>query len=134
MENLYVTYTIWAKIYLAFFSIVQSNLVIRNVLIRNKSVLRNHFLLPIFNLLYKIKEQLALRNNFSRNVLSAPIFLECRSAPAPCQKKECHSHIAPDFESGAQEWRSKEWRSLTLGLWCMTVSFDFCINQHSVAQ
>ena len=29
------------------------------------------------------------------NVLSAPIFFECRSAPAPCQKKECHSHFAP---------------------------------------
>ena len=37
------------------------------------------------------------------NVLSAPIFLECRSAPAPCQNKEWHSHIAP-FEK--REWHS----------------------------
>ena len=37
------------------------------------------------------------------NVLSAPIFLECRSAPAPCQKKECHSHFAP--------FNKKEWHS-----------------------
>jgi hypothetical protein len=36
-------------------------------------------------------------------VLSAPIFLECRSAPAPYQKKEWHSHIAP-FEK--REWHS----------------------------
>ena len=37
------------------------------------------------------------------NVLSAPIFLECRSAPAPCQKKECHSHFTP--------FNKKEWHS-----------------------
>jgi hypothetical protein len=34
------------------------------------------------------------------NVLSAPVFLECRSAPASYQKKEWHSHIAP-FEKGS---------------------------------
>jgi len=33
-------------------------------LIRNKLVLRNHFLLPICHLLHKDKELLALRNNF----------------------------------------------------------------------
>ena len=43
---------------------VQSNLVIRNVLIRNKLVLRNHFPWPIWYLLHKNKEHLALRNNF----------------------------------------------------------------------
>ena len=43
---------------------LQSNLVIRNVLIRNKLVLRNHFPKPIFNLLHKDKTLLALRNNF----------------------------------------------------------------------
>ena len=43
---------------------VQSNLVIRNVLIRNKLVLRNHFPRPNANLLHKDKELLALRNNF----------------------------------------------------------------------
>jgi hypothetical protein len=42
---------------------VQSNLVIRNVLIRNKLVLRNHFPWPIVNLLHKDKEHLALSNN-----------------------------------------------------------------------
>ena len=44
--------------------VVQSNLAIRNGLIRNKLVLRNHFLWPICHLLYKDRELLALRNNF----------------------------------------------------------------------
>ena len=43
---------------------VQSNLAIRNCSIRNKLVLRNHFLWPICHSLYKDKEHLALRNNF----------------------------------------------------------------------
>ena len=43
---------------------VQSNLVIRNILIMNKLVLRNHFPWQIFNLLHKNNEHLALRNNF----------------------------------------------------------------------
>ena len=46
------------------FWLVQTNLVIRNVLSRNKLVLRNHFPWPIVNLLHKNKEHLALRNNF----------------------------------------------------------------------
>ena len=37
---------------------------IRNVLIRNKLVLRNHFPSPIDNLLYKDKEHLALKDKF----------------------------------------------------------------------
>ena len=45
-------------------TIVQSNLALRSCLIRNKLVLRNHFLWPICHLLYKNKEHLALRNNF----------------------------------------------------------------------
>ena len=44
---------------------VKSNLVMRNGLIRNKFVLRNHFPWPIANLLYKAKEHLALRNSFT---------------------------------------------------------------------
>ena len=43
---------------------LQSNLAIRNGLIRNKLVLRNHFLWPICHLLHKDKELFALRNNF----------------------------------------------------------------------
>ena len=43
---------------------IQTNLVIRNVLIRNKLVLRNHFSWPSVNLLHEDKEHLALRNNF----------------------------------------------------------------------
>jgi hypothetical protein len=50
---------------------VQSNLAIRNGLIRNKLVLRNHLLWPICHLLwpichllYKGKELLAFLNNF----------------------------------------------------------------------
>ena len=39
-------------------------MVIRNVLIRNKLVLRNPFQWPIVNLLHKDKEHLVLRNNF----------------------------------------------------------------------
>ena len=37
------------------------------------------------------------------NVLSASIFLECCSAPAPYQTKECHSHFAP---CDKKEWHS----------------------------
>ena len=44
--------------------LAQSNLATRNSLIRNKLVLRNHFLWPICHLLHKDKELLALRNNF----------------------------------------------------------------------
>ena len=44
--------------------LVQSNLAIRNGLIRNLLVLRNHFPWPICHLLHKDKEHLALRNNF----------------------------------------------------------------------
>ena len=56
---------------------VQSNLVIRNVLIRNKLVLRNHFPWPIVNLLHKDKEHLALRNNFrvTKNSLSPSLIV-----------------------------------------------------------
>ena len=43
---------------------IQSNLVTRNVLIRNKLVISNHFSWPIVNLLHKDKEHLALRNNY----------------------------------------------------------------------
>jgi hypothetical protein len=46
------------------FLVVQSNLAIRNGLIRSKLVLRNHFLWPICHLLHKDKELLAIRNNF----------------------------------------------------------------------
>jgi hypothetical protein len=46
---------------------IQSNLAIRNGLIRNKLVLRNHFQWPICHLLHKDKELLALRNNFLAN-------------------------------------------------------------------
>ena len=44
--------------------LLQSNLAIRNGLIRNSLVLRNHFPWPICHLLHKNKELLALRNNF----------------------------------------------------------------------
>ena len=43
---------------------MQSNLVIRKVLIRNKLVLRNHYSWPDDDWLHKGKEHLALRNNF----------------------------------------------------------------------
>ena len=46
---------------------IQSNLAIKNGLIRNKLVLRNHFLWPICHLLHKDKELLALRNNSRAN-------------------------------------------------------------------
>ena len=45
--------------------IIQSNLVIRNVLLRNKLISRNHFPWPNANLLHKDQEHLSLRNNFS---------------------------------------------------------------------
>ena len=43
---------------------IQSNLAIRNVLLRNLLVLRNHFPWPNCHLLHMNKEHLALRNNF----------------------------------------------------------------------
>ena len=46
------------------FILIQSNLAIRNGLIRNKLVLRNHFPWPIANFLHNDKEHLALWNNF----------------------------------------------------------------------
>ena len=45
-------------------NLIQSNLAIRNSLIMNKLVLRNHFLWLICHLLHKDKELFALRNNF----------------------------------------------------------------------
>ena len=42
-------------------TVVQSNLAIRNGLIRNKLVIRNHFLWPIWHLLHKDKELLAFQ-------------------------------------------------------------------------
>ena len=45
------------------FKYIQSNLALMNCLIRNKLILRNHFLWPICRLLHKDKELLALRNN-----------------------------------------------------------------------
>ena len=53
-----VFYNLWTSMY------IQPNLVIRNGLIRNKLVLRNHFLRPIVSLLHKDKEHLVLKNNF----------------------------------------------------------------------
>ena len=44
--------------------LVQSNLALRNCLVRKKLELRNHFLRPICHLLHKDMELLALRNNF----------------------------------------------------------------------
>ena len=52
------------KLTMKVFCQIQSNLMIRNCLIRNKFVLRNHFLWPICHLLHKNTEVLALRNNF----------------------------------------------------------------------
>ena len=43
--------------------LLQSNLAIRNGLIRNKLAIRNHFLWPICHLFHKDNELLALRNN-----------------------------------------------------------------------
>ena len=60
-------------------NVVQSNLVIMNVLIRNKLALRNHFLWPNANFLHKDKEHFALRNNFSvtKNSLPPCLTVQC---------------------------------------------------------
>ena len=65
--------------------IVQSNLAIRNGLIRNKLVLRNHFPWPICHLLYKNKELLALRNNFraTKKFLIAKFDCSMQSSASP---------------------------------------------------
>ena len=48
-----------------------------------------------------------------RSYFRSPQKYECHSHIAPFDKKEWHSSFAPYFGSGAQEWRSKECRSLT---------------------
>ena len=48
-----------------------------------------------------------------RSYFRSPQKYECHSHIAPFDKKEWHSSFAPNFGSGTQEWRSKEWRSLT---------------------
>jgi hypothetical protein len=48
-----------------------------------------------------------------RSYFRSPQKYECHSLIAPFDKKEWHSSFAPYFGSGAQEWRSKECRSLT---------------------
>ena len=65
---------------------IQSNLVIRNVLIRNKLVLRNHFLWPIVNLLHKDKEYLALRVNSRVTKKSLITKFDCSRYYVNCQK------------------------------------------------
>ena len=72
------------------FFLVQSNLAIRNGLIRNKLVLRNHFLWPICHLLHKNKELLALRNNFRATKM---FFI----AKFDCIRKFFYFKILPNF-------------------------------------
>jgi hypothetical protein len=49
----------------------------------------------------------------SRSYFRSSQKYECHSHIAPFDKKEWHSSFAPYFGSGAQEWHSKECRSLT---------------------
>ena len=61
-----------------------------------------------------VKNLINLLTDSTKIVLSSPIFLKCRSAPDPYQKKEWHSHIAP-FEK--REWHSLialSWKECTL--------------------
>jgi len=51
---------------------------------------------------------------------------ECHSHIAPFDKKEWHSSFPPFFRSGAQEWRSKEWRSLTHWSKYLLAPFFYC--------
>ena len=69
--------------YEIFLPLIQSNLAIRNGLIRNKLVLRNHFLWPICHLLHKDKELLALRNNFRATKKFLIAKFDCSSKTAP---------------------------------------------------
>ena len=77
-------------------TLIQLNLVIRNCLIRNLLVLRNHFLWPNASLLYKDKEHLALRNNFrvTEKFLSAKFdcALKSKNSCIPyCRSLDCRS-------------------------------------------
>ena len=85
--------------------IVQSNLAIRNVFIRNKLVLRNHFLWPICHLLHKDKELLALRNNFRTTKKFRIAKFDCT-----CRKKSWN-HLK----------RTYFWRVLALGSHCGSI-------------
>jgi hypothetical protein len=58
-----------------------------------------------------------------RSYFRSPQKYECHSHITPFDKKEWHSSFAPNIGSGAQEWRSKECRSLTHCLFHPTLSF-----------
>ena len=70
---------------------------------------------------YLLKKNVRKKENFrkkrvkeeGRSYFRSPLKYECHSHIAPFDKKEWHSFFAPYFGSGAQEWRSKECRSLT---------------------
>ena len=62
VRSLYTQYFV-LYFFTSSYYMVQSNLVIKNVLVRNKLVLRNHIPRPIANL-HKDKEHLAIRKNF----------------------------------------------------------------------
>ena len=57
---------------------------IRNSLIRNKLVLRNHFLWPICHLLHKDKERLASRNNFRVTKKFLIVKFDCSTVHIQC--------------------------------------------------
>ena len=69
---------------------VKLNLAIRNGLIRNKLVSRNHFLRSICHLLHKDMELLALRNNFRATKMFLIAKFDCtskkgrRGSNSPC--------------------------------------------------
>ena len=63
--------------------LIQSNLALRNCLIRNKLVLRNHFPWPICHLLHKDKELLSFRNNFRATKKFLIDKLDCTTERSP---------------------------------------------------
>jgi hypothetical protein len=79
-----------------------------------------------------------------RSYFRSPQKYECHSHITPFDKKEWHSSFAPDFGSGAQEWCSKECRSLThcrnvintrgsVRIYCVLWSQQMsCVSHHTV--
>ena len=66
-----------------------------------------------------------------RSYFRSPQKYECHSHIAPFDKKEWHSSFAPYFGSGAQEWRSKEFRSLNNTLYFRIIILQVFVVEFS---
>ena len=82
---------------------------IRNGLIENKLVLRNHFVWPICHLLHKDKELLAIRNNFRATLKFLIAKFDCTSKIIVVRwKEESHRIIRTVLKKMRFKYQPKE--------------------------